>query len=376
MAMSERERMLAVYRGETPDRVPFFLDLSHWFYQRHGIPFDLAVAHLEPEWDLIAYHKKVGVGFYIPNLNSYYDAAFGPDVQATTTREDTPRGPEITWRIETPIGAIERKRLWDESSYSWGVSQWGVQSEQDLRVLGRAYGSLRYTPAWERYTPWVKALGDLGVVYMSIGYSAMGYLLAYWMGIERTMYATVDMPGALHEVIDQINERVLDCVDMVCAGPAEVIVMGDNFSGDIQPPRFFKTWSESFYREALRRIYAAGKWSAVHIDGRLRGILGAFGELGATCADAVTPAPMGDLTPEQCRDEAGPDMILSGGVPPDLWARSSSDEAFRQGVLDWLALRRRSPRLVAAAGDQVPPGAPEYRIEMMRDLVESHGAYS
>ena len=373
--MTERERMLAVYRGDTPDRVPFFLDLSHWFYQRHGIPFDLSVPHLEPEWDLIAYHKQVGAGFYIPNLNSYYDATFGPDVQATTTKASTPRGPEITWRIETPIGAIERKRLWDESSYSWGVSQWGVQTAQDLRVLGYAYGSRRFSPAWERYTPWVEALGELGVVYMSIGYSAMGYILAYWMGIERTMYATIDMPGVLHEVVDQINDNVLLCVDMVCQGPAEVIVMGDNFSGDIQPPRFFRAWSEPFYREAICRIREANKWSAVHIDGRLRGILRVFGELGASCADAVTPAPMGDLTPPQCRAEAGPDMVLSGGVPPDLWGPQSSDEVFKQAVLDWLAIRTTSPRLVAAAGDQVPPGAPEHRIDMMRELVEKNGRF-
>jgi hypothetical protein len=57
---------------------------------------------------------------------------------------------------------------------------------------------------------------------------------------------------------------------------------------------------------------------------------------------------MFDLTPAQCRDEAGP---------------------------DWLDLRTRSPRLVAAAGDQVPPGALEHRIFMMRELVDRHGRY-
>ena len=99
MSMTERERMLAVYRGETPDRVPFFLDLSHWFAHKHHIPFDLSVPHMEPEWDLIEYHKKVGAGFYIPNLNSYYDASYRSDVVATTTKEMTPGGPEITWRL-------------------------------------------------------------------------------------------------------------------------------------------------------------------------------------------------------------------------------------------------------------------------------------
>ena len=60
---TERERMLAVYRGDTPDRVPFFLDLSHWFYQRHKIPFDLSVSLMEPDWPLIEYHKRLATAW-------------------------------------------------------------------------------------------------------------------------------------------------------------------------------------------------------------------------------------------------------------------------------------------------------------------------
>lgn len=373
--MSERQRILAVYRGETPDQVPFFLDLSHWFYQKYHIPWDLSEAHLDVEWDLLAFHRKMGAGFYIVNLSSFYDVLHPSDVIATTTTAMTPAGPEITWRYETPLGVIERKRRWEEESYSWNISQWGVHSEQDLRVLAYALSRRRYVPRWERYEAWVDAVGDQGVVYMPIGYSAMGHLLAYWMGIEQTMYAAQDIPHVMREVIDQINANTLELVDLVCQSPAEVIIMGDNFSSDIQPPHFFKKWSEPFYREAISRIRAAGKFSAVHIDGRLKGILRVFAELGASCADAVTPAPMGDLTPEQCRQEAGPDLILSGGVPPNLWLPQTSDEEFRQAVLRWLEIRRHSSRLIANAGDQVPPGAPEYRITMMRELVDRCGRY-
>lgn len=375
MSMTERERMLAVYRGDRPDQVPFFLDLSHWFYHKHRLPFDLTQAITEPDTALIEYHKKVGAGFYIPNLVSYYDARYDDDVVATTTKEMTPHGPEITWRLETPFGAIQRKRIWEEKSYSWNVSWWGVTSEQDLRALGYALSRLRFTPAFERYYPWIEALGDWGVPYISAGYSAMGHLLSYWMGIEKVIYASVDMPHVLHEVVDEINDNLLHCIDVLCQGPSEVIVMGDNFSSDIQSPRFFKEWSEPYYREAFRRIRDAGKYSAVHVDGRLKGLLKAFADAGADCIDAVTPAPMFDLTPHQCRDEAGPNLILSGGVNPNVWIPEASDEEFREGVLAWLEIRTRSPRLIAAAGDQVPPGALEYRIDMMRELIEKHGRY-
>ena len=96
---------------------------------------------------------------------------------------------------------------------------------------------------------------------------------------------------------------------------------------------------------------------------------------GADCGDAVTPTPMGDLTAQQCRDAAGKDFILSGGVSPDLWLPTTSDKVFKQAVLDWLELKKQSPRLIANAGDQVPPGAVEDRIEIMRDLVEEFGQY-
>ena len=98
-------------------------------------------------------------------------------------------------------------------------------------------------------------------------------------------------------------------------------------------------------------------------------------ETGADCGDAITPTPFGDLTPAQCREEAGPDFILSGGVSPDLWLPSAPREAFTAKVLEWLDLRRSSPRLIANAGDQVPPDAEEDRIEIMRDVVEKHGRY-
>jgi hypothetical protein len=83
-----------------------------------------------------------------------------------------------------------------------------------------------------------------------------------------------------------------------------------------------------------------------------------------------------DLTPEACREEAGPDFILSGGVSPDLWLPSAPLHRFKKAVMDWIALKRHSPRLIAGAGDQVPPGADEERIHIMRDLLEEYGRYA
>jgi hypothetical protein len=373
--MTLRERILTVYRGETPDVVPYMLDLSHWFYHKNRLPWDLTTAYNMPETALIDYHKRAGVGFYMPNLASFYSAAYGDDVRAEARKELKNGALETVWRLETPLGSIERRRLWEESSYSWAISQWGIHDERGLRILAHALRSRTYAPLWENYRAWDDYVGDAGVVYALTGYSAIGHIMHYWMGVEGTIFAAADWPGTLREVVDEINANNLELIDLLAKSPAEIICMGDNFSSDIQPPAFFGTWSREYYAEAIRRLHAAGKFVAVHIDGRLRGALGMIRGAGADGADAVTPAPLGDLTPAECRSEAGERFILSGGVPPNLWLPEVGIDVFKKAVIDWLDLKKAGPRLIANAGDQVPPGADERRIDIMGELVERFGRY-
>jgi len=373
--MTIRERILAVYQGKTPDCVPFMLDLCHWFYHRHRQSWDLSRSYEKPETELIRYHQKVGAGFYLPNLGDFFSVDYGPHVQTETRKETTPEGERITWRLTTPSGSIERVRMWEEASYSWAIRDWGVQNESDLRILGEALANRTFSPRWDRYDAWLKEVGDVGVAYLNTGYSGMGYLLSLWMGIEGGTFAAADYPSTVREVVDQINASNLRLIDLFAQSPAEVILMGDNFSSDVQPPRFFKEWSHAYYAEAIRRLHAAGKRVMVHIDGRLRGALRMIREAGADGADAVTPKPMGDLSPRECREEAGDQFILSGGVAPNLWLPEVDIETFRKAVLAWLELKKKGPHLIANAGDQVPPNAVEERIEIMRDMVEKHGRF-
>lgn len=369
-----RDRILVVYRGEKPDVVPYMLDLSHWFYHKFQKPWDLSRAFAKPETELIEYHRRVGAGFYLANLGSFYDVTYGTDVVATAKRTEEPI-PTITWSFETPLGNISRTRVWEPDSYSWAIDHWAIQNEHDLRVLAYALGSRRFTSAWDRYRQWVTEVGDLGVVYISPSYTAIGELLSLWMGIEGTMFAAADWTDTLHEVVDQINESWLRLVDLLATSPAEIVLLHDNFSSDIQSPRFFQTWSRDWYAEAVKRLHKAGKFAAVHVDGRLKGLLRAFADIGMDCIDATTPKPMGDLSPVECRSEAGPNLILSGGVPPNVWTKDVSDDVFEKAVMDWLALKEFSPRLIANAGDQVPPHACEHRFLLMRELVEKFGGY-
>jgi hypothetical protein len=374
MTMTCRQRIKAVYRGERPDQVPCMLDLSHWYYHKHRRPWDLSTSYLEPESELIEYHRQMGVGFYLPNLGSFYEVTYPEDVKVGV--EKSGDGHVITWSFDTPLGRIERRRIWEEGSYSWAIGEWGVKTQKQVEILAYALANRRFRFLTERYQKWVDCIGDAGVCYVPLGYSGMGHLLSYWMGIEGTMYAVCDWPDTVRAAVDTINQSNLELIDVMAASPIEFAVMGDNFSSDIQPPGFFQRWSRDYYTEAIRRLHRAGKYVAVHIDGRLAGAIQMIRSTGADCADAVTPTPLGDLTPRQCREEAGPDFILSGGVSPDLWLPNVPVDRFKRAITDWTSLAADSPRLIANAGDQVPPFADENRIKIMRDTVSEYHVYS
>jgi hypothetical protein len=83
---------------------------------------------------------------------------------------------------------------------------------------------------------------------------------------------------------------------------------------------------------------------------------------------------MFSLTPTQAREQAG-NMILSGGIPATIFGNEASEKEFDDCVKSWLKLKTVSPRLIMAAGDQVPIEAPWWKIERLQYLVEEFGKY-
>ena len=374
--MTPRERILAVYNGEVPDRVPYMLDLSHYYLHKYNLPWDLCNGYPKPDTGLMDFTKKMGAAFYCPQQTHFWDVALGEDVKSTAQPRVVDGVPEIVWRFETPIGSIERIRVWEQGSYSWAIKKWGVTDEKDLAVLAYAMSSRRYRAIPQNYKDWADYIGEDGLVYLNSGYSAMGYLLNYWMGVENTVYASYDFEEELDDCVRRINDNNLQQIEMMASQfDAPVIIMGDNFSSDVQSPNFFARWSKDYYAKAYEIIHSYGKKVAVHVDGKLKGAIKMMKEIGVDCIDAVTPGSVGGCTPMQAREEAGHDLILSGGIPNELWYDYSELSDFEKAVTDWLALKEVSPALIMAAGDQVPPGAEESRILRLGELVAEYGNY-
>lgn len=366
--MTERERFLAVLRGETPDRVPYFLDLGHWWRAESGVKWDLfTVSNCTKE--ITDLHREVGAGWYV-EVGSLHEEYYDEDVQ----RERVMDGDEVIETYRTPIGEVVMKRRWNPVSSSWDITKHMVETIDDLKILTYAMRKKHYRENYKNWEKIEETGGDVGLGFPGMGYTGLGSLISYYMGVENTIFAAYDEPELLHEYVDVFNAKMLEMVDLYCEGPAPHMIFTDNLSSDVQSPELFREYSFDHYRELAARLHAAGKTVSAHVDGRMNRILPVVAEAGIDVADACTPKPTGDLTPAEVRRQAG-NMVMMGGVSPRMWLPETGEKEFVAHVREWLDQRKVSPRIVQSAGDQVPPGTKLQRIKLMREIVEEYGRY-
>jgi uroporphyrinogen decarboxylase len=367
--MTERERLMKVLRGETPDRVPWFADLGHWFRSESGQQWDLfKISNCTKE--IADLHREVRAGWYV-EVGCLYEEYYDDNV----VRERELAGDCAIERFITPLGEITMERKWCPVSFSWNITKLMVENLKDLEILLYAVERRKFLPRYENWDIMESTGGDIGLGFPSLGYSGLGSLMSYYMGVQNTIYAIYENPGIVGKYIKTYNNKHLELVDLYCKSPASHIIFTDNLSGDVQPPDIFREYSFGHYKAIAEHLHKAGKTVSTHIDGMLDGIIGVVAETGIDVADACTPAPTGDLTPREIRKQAGDKLILMGGISPVKWLPSTSEKDFISHVKEWLDLRKINSRLVQSAGDQVPPGTELNRIKLVFDLVEEFGRY-
>jgi len=368
--MKPNERVRAVYHRRQPDQVPLMLDLSHWYKKNRNIPFNLAgFTAVDP--GLVALHREIGAVSYVEMGGFYSLYADDPGVRLESSTE----AGVFSTRITTPVGTIHEERVFNPASYSYGIRKYLLESPDEFAIVEHLMERLRCRPKWDYYRAWQESLGDLAYPYVQLPYSGSGYLMARYMGVEGTVYAVLDEPAKVGRLVRSVNACNLRILDAIIDGPFETLFISDNYDSNVQTREFFDAYARDYYTEVARRVHAKGKHLAIHVDGESRGVLGWLAECGVDCADALTPHPMFSQTPAQMRAAAGPDLILSGGIPATVFGHLGSDQAFIDSVKRWLDTRLSSPRLIMAAGDQVPTDAPFRRIAMLPEIVASHGRY-
>jgi uroporphyrinogen-III decarboxylase len=366
--MTPRERILTILKGEQPDRVPWCGDLDYWANS-------LIKRGLKPEGfilsdDYIKWHRELGVGFYLQGYFPYKQVFSNCHIHEWTKKHKRYR------EIKTPVGAVRECWEYIPTSFSEGPVEHFLKSEADIPILKYIYENTRFEPAYDMANLRKQQVGDQGVVLCYLPKSPFMHLMALEAGVLAVTVAALTMTDEFMDLLNTMKKAFDQAAQIALDSPAEVLMIPENLSSEMVGPDLFKMYMYDYQKEWTNKIGSAGKYSFIHMDGTLSGLLQQEASVGFSVLEALTPYPVGDLKFEDLAGIAGDSKsILWGGIPGSYFTHCISEDEFEGHIQYLLSIMVREPRFVLGVADQVPPDGLESRVKRVAELVNEFGVY-
>lgn len=345
------DAFMQLLAGETPEQVVWTGDITYW------LEGERRAGRADPRWDTEPGYLDLHADLRL--FPYYYYAKFWlaePVYEEGIEVTQESDGPRTVTRYHTPAGVLTQEAVFLQVSCSTGVTRHFVESEEDLDVLLYLIERRCLLPAnladyAARRGLWAAAGG---VPSIALPRSPLASLAYEWAGIQQTAFLLADCRPkveALFRLMEAQEEPVLSAV---CAAAPPIVHFADNLSSD-NLAGLYDRYMGPGHRRRIERLHAANVRCAVHLDGRVKGLLPRLAAVEFDAVEALTPRPAGDLDVDQMRGLAGSDrLILWGGVPGVMFAPPFTWEDMaahiRHVLMCW-----RGQRFILGVADQVPP---------------------
>jgi len=366
--MTPRERIFSILKDEKPDQVPWFGDLDYWansLIKRGLKPRDFILSD-----DYLKWHSDLGVGFYLQGYFPYKQIISGCKIREWNY------GHRHYKEISTPVGSVRECWEYIPTSFSEGPVEHFLKSGDDIPAMKFVYNNTHFEPDYGIADLRRKQVGDQGVVLCYLPKSPFMHLMALEAGVEAVTLTALTMTDEFMELLDVMKTAFDQAAQIAVDSPAEVLMIPENLSSEMVGPDLFKLYMYKYQKEWTTKIREAGKYSFIHIDGTLAGLLRDEASVGFSVLEALTPYPVGDVRFEDIEALAGDSTsILWGGIPGSYFTDCVDDAEFESHVKYLLSIMVRKPRFVLGVADQVPPDGLERRVKRVSELVSEFGKY-
>lgn len=371
--MTPQDRLMAVFRGEKPDVMPWFADLTYW-YSAHEARGDLPSKYLGEEGRLRLY-RELGCGAHEELYNLPAKVSFR-NVKVRVYDEKLQGGRILRRTVYTlPDAELTSVQLYRPETHSWAYIKYAVSSPEDFRALREIYRCMDATPDYELQYRRLDMWRGVGVVSSLPPRTPFSRLLIEWAGPMNLFKALLRFREEVDETYDVLAESDNLLYEIIRESPAPLVYFGENITSEFISPRIFKRYFTDYYRRRAEELHASGKYIYVHVDGALRGVLPLMGETGVDCVQSVTPAPVGDVAVEDLRRMAGDRLILWGGLPGVYFSTQYPERFLRDMAFSIIEHHLEGAKFIMGVADQVPPDGDINRVKTVTEIVEKYARY-
>jgi len=303
--MTRRELNLAIFEG-TADRVLWQPRLETWIdhHMKRGTLPDRfkGMSNLQIYDELgasIRYEAWVGVDTIEPRE----DVVYIQERHAAKT----------VYRTRTPLGELTTvyQDIWEEGRrVNSRIVQWPVKTVADLRALTWLVERKQYRANVQAFVEAARRMGHRGEPTVGLSSSGFTELIKDHCGLVETYYLLYDHTAEVEaylEVCDRRDDRILDAALEL---PCRIFNLGDHATNEFTPPPILKRYLLPRWQRISDRLHAAGRFVHSHWDGHSVTMLPYARETHLDGLEALTPAPMGDMTLEQIKGAVGDRMVV------------------------------------------------------------------
>ena len=361
--MTRKELNLAIFEGRA-DKVLWQPRLETWIF------------HHQAEGTLPDRYKNLDYfGIYDAlRCSPRYAASAGIEKYeepADVVRTQEQRGNYLIETVTTPSGTITtvHQEVWrDGKLVNRRIAKYPVKTPQDLRVVIDLIEREQYRANPAEFQAAADRVAHRAEPTIFLSSSGFTDLIKWWCGLTDTFYLLADAPEVVEEYLEACDRRDDRLIDAALQLPCRIFNLGDHATNEFTPPPILKRYLLPRWQRIGKRLHQAGRFVHTHWDGNAKLILPYLQETGLDGVEALTPAPMGDITLEEIKAAVGDKMICLDLLPaihflPEYTTQEVLD--FAKKVIDMFA-----PRLILGVSDEISQVGQIEKIEAVSQLVD------
>jgi len=296
--MRSKERLLTAISGGEVDRVPFSPFLAYWW--------DFAPSSVTHNGQF-AFLQKLGAdpllrGFQTSFTNSdilgleegvYNVSDDFPGCQII--RQTNSSGKKVTW--STPVGDLTLIKTYSPAGKTWMVTHYPIQQKEDYKTLLYLVEKMSIQPFYQSVIDEIVEVGEDGLSAPLISpfrKTPFQALIEHFVGTVKLVYDLYDFPELIEEVLEIMNQRAREAVEISINGPAEAFITWEDSSTMNTNPQTFKKYIASELSEWGNRIHKSGKILIHHACGHIKDLLPEMAEEKVNAVESITPPPTGN----------------------------------------------------------------------------------
>ena len=370
MKTTDRERLITIMAGGSPDRIPWIPRLKLWYdaHMRRGtLPAEYRALSLrEIERDL-----RLGT----PARDGTIFRTALRDVEVHTDV----RGSEVHTRYVTPAGILSTlhraSETLDEAGIQGREMQYLIKGPADYPAVEYLIRHTEIIPTYVEYLAYEEETGEDGVPLVSIGQDPMSMFLLELAGYNTAFFHLRDYPDLVHHLLGVLTEQAHVIQQVTLDSPARLILHGAHFQTQFTPPRLFRKYMLPYFVPFAERVHERGKLLVCHADADTSRILDLIKAAGFDMAECFVTAPMVPMTLARARAAFGNDVIIWGGIPSTMLCDPVTDSQFEAHMRDLFRTIAPGDAFILGVADNVMPEAKIERVARVSEMVEEYGAY-